>query len=59
MPADAYYDTYGNVYGTDDGTPPAPTRFAPDAILAATGLTGAVTLIQDDPDSPDGSWLTA
>lgn len=34
-------------------------RFAPDAILAQTGLTGAVAAIQDDPDSPDGSWLTA
>jgi hypothetical protein len=34
-------------------------RFAPDAILAATGLTGAVSAIQDDPDSPDGNWLTA
>ena len=34
-------------------------RAAPDAILAQTGLTGAVAAIQDDPDSPDGSWLTA
>ena len=32
-------------------------RFAPDAILAQTGLTGVVAAIQDDPDSPDGSWL--
>lgn len=32
-------------------------RFAPDAILAQTGLTGAVAAIQDDPDSPDGNWL--
>ena len=39
------------------GPPPVMERFAPDAILAQTGLTGAVTAIQDDPDSPDGSWL--
>lgn len=32
-------------------------RYSPDAILAQTGLTGAVTAIQDDPDSPNGSWL--
>lgn len=32
-------------------------RFAPDAILAQTGLTGTVSAIQDDPDSPDGNWL--
>jgi hypothetical protein len=35
------------------------TRFAPDAILASTNLTGAVAAVQDDPDAPDGSWLTA
>jgi hypothetical protein len=35
------------------------TRLAPDAILASTGLTGAVAALQDDPDAPDGSWLTA
>lgn len=34
-------------------------RLAPDAILEQTNLTGAVADIQDDPDSPDGSWLTA
>lgn len=32
---------------------------APDALLVQTNLSGAVTAIQDDPDSPDGSWLTA
>lgn len=32
----------------------------PDAILASTNLTGAVTDIQDDPDaSPATGWLTA
>jgi asparagine N-glycosylation enzyme membrane subunit Stt3 len=41
------------------GPPPISERFAPDAILAQTGLTGAVGLIQDDPDSPDGNWLVA
>lgn len=35
------------------------SRSAPDAILAQTGLTGAVTAIQDDPNSPDGNWLVA
>ena len=42
-----------------DASGPAPIteRFAPDAILAQTGLTGVVAAIQDDPDSPDGSWL--
>lgn len=38
---------------------PVAERFAPDAILAQTGLTGVVAAIQDDPDSPDGSWLVA
>lgn len=28
-----------------------------DAILAQTGLSGAVAAVQDDPDSPDGTWL--
>lgn len=35
------------------------TRLAPDAILAQTNLTGAVSVIQDDPDSADANWLTA
>lgn len=43
--------------------PAAATTFgalAPDAILASTNLTGAVTDIQDDPDaSPATGWLTA
>ncbi len=34
-------------------------RIAPDAIITQTNLNGAVTDIDDDPDSPDGSWLTA
>lgn len=33
----------------------APTAFAE----TPTGLSGAVTDIDDDPDSPDASWLTA
>lgn len=41
-----------------DWLPPT-TRIAPDAILAQTNLTGAVSAIQDDPDSADASWLTA
>lgn len=32
---------------------------APDAILASAGLSGTVADIDDDPDSPDGAWLTA
>ena len=34
-------------------------RQSPDVLLVQTNLAGAVTAIQDDPDSPDGSWLTA
>lgn len=33
-------------------------RLAPDAILTQTNLTGAVADIDEDPDSPDASWLT-
>lgn len=35
------------------------SKFSPDAIAASTNLTGSVANIQDDPLSPDGSWLTA
>jgi hypothetical protein len=34
-------------------------RLPPDAIITQTNLTGAVTDIDDDPDSPDANWLTA
>lgn len=34
-------------------------REAPDTLAVQTNLTGAVTDIDDDPDSPDGLWLTA
>ena len=37
----------------------ATERQSPDALLVQTNLTGAVAAIQDDPDSPDGNWLTA
>jgi hypothetical protein len=30
----------------------------PDAIISQTGSTGAYTDIDDDPDNPDGLWLT-
>jgi hypothetical protein len=33
-------------------------RLAPDALLVQTNLAGAVGDIDDDPDSPDGAWLT-
>lgn len=31
---------------------------APDAILTQTGLTGAVTIIDEDPTASDGVWMT-
>lgn len=34
-------------------------RLSPDAILEQTALTGSVTDIDEDPDSPDAAWLTA
>lgn len=37
---------------------PLTQRLAPDAILVQTAQSGAVSLIQDDPDSPDANWLT-
>lgn len=36
----------------------AAERLAPDALALATNLSGTVAAIQDDPDSPDGAWLT-
>lgn len=32
---------------------------APDAILAATNLTGNVSMVQDDPSDPAAEWLAA
>lgn len=37
----------------------AQERLAPDALLLQTNLAGALADIDEDPDSPDGSWLTA
>lgn len=37
----------------------ATERIAPDTIAVQTNLTGSVTDIDDDPDSPDANWLTA
>jgi len=34
-------------------------RQSPDAILELVNLTGTVSEIQDDPDSPDANWLDA
>lgn len=31
----------------------------PDAIISATNLSGLVTAVDEDPDAPDGNWLTA
>ena len=33
-------------------------RKSPDVLLLQTNLTGSVSDIQDDPDSPDSNWLT-
>jgi hypothetical protein len=35
----------------------AAERLAPDALLDQTNLSGSVADVDDDPDSPDGSWL--
>lgn len=32
---------------------------SPDAIAASTNISGEVAAVQDDPDAPDGTWLTA
>jgi hypothetical protein len=37
----------------------AAERIAPDTLITQTNLTGSITDIDDDPDSPDGNWLTA
>lgn len=37
----------------------ATQRLTPGAILERVNLTGQLSAIQDDPDSPDNSWLTA
>lgn len=39
------------------GLPDPIERIAPDAIVFQSRLSGAVTTIQDDPDSPDANWL--
>lgn len=38
---------------------PDTERQSPDVLIAQDNLTGTVTDIQDDPDSPDTNWLTA
>ncbi|KPJ54639.1 hypothetical protein AMJ47_04050, partial [Parcubacteria bacterium DG_72] len=37
----------------------ATETLSPDALLTQTNLTGSITDVQDDPDSPDSNWLTA
>lgn len=32
---------------------------APDALLELTGLSGVLSSVTDDPDAPDGNWITA
>lgn len=46
----AYYGLFANI--------PATGKLYPDAILQQTGYTGAVTAIDENPDTPDGNWLT-
>jgi len=36
----------------------ATERQSPDGLLVQTNLSGVLSAIQDDPDSPDGNWLT-
>lgn len=50
-------DTNTATYLRNDST--TNERLAPDTLAVQTNLTGAVTDIDDDPDSPDGLWLTA
>lgn len=47
----AYYSAFAGGSDTE--------RAAPDTIAVQTNLTGSVTDIDDDPDTPDGNWLTA
>lgn len=35
----------------------AAERIAPDTLITQTNLSGSITDIDDDPDSPDGNWL--
>jgi hypothetical protein len=37
----------------------ATERKSPDALLIQTNLSGALSAIADDPDTPDATWLTA
>ena len=37
----------------------ATETLSPDSLLLQVNLSGTVSDIQDDPDSPDGNWLTA
>lgn len=39
--------------------PAAAERLSPDASLTQTNLTGALSVIQDDPDTPDANWMTS
>lgn len=36
---------------------PAYQTLSPDAIATQTNITGAVTDIDEDPDSPDAAWM--
>lgn len=36
----------------------ATARYSPDSIAVQTNLSGTVSAITDDPDSPNASWLT-
>lgn len=38
---------------------PSDSRYSPIAINTQTNLTGSLSSIQEDPDTPDANWLTA
>lgn len=49
----AYRGLYVNISVQTTG------RLSPDANQGSVNLTGSVTAIDDDPDAPDASWITA
>lgn len=54
--ADSFYNS---VVSRLNSTSTVTQRLSPDAILTQTNLTGALAIIQDDPDSPDLGWMEA
>ena len=54
-----YPRTFVHFFSQLSGTPPSTASLAPDSIAASTNFSGTVADIDEDPDSPDASWLTA